>query len=238
MSRAAGLWHALGDAEVARLRAEAIRLEGVRVLVADDDAELLGLALAEMVAACRDLSCSVVRLSGRCVDPLLWRFGDLFAGLIGRGADPYGLRYVAARKMDRKARKMQLLVTSTALLSQELDLLAELEQSASDDQSYSWPGDYAKYPRKKYPDLEEKSSSTQGTVVLGVAPAEKKAQFEAAAEKKYPDLEEKSSSTQGTVVLGVAPAEKKAQFEAAAESGETAHGCSCGSNCKCNPCNC
>ncbi|KAF0933309.1 hypothetical protein E2562_017094 [Oryza meyeriana var. granulata] len=128
MSRAAGLWRSLGDAEVARLRAEAIRLEGVRVLVADDDAELLGLALAEMAAACRDLSCSVVRLSGRCVDPLLRRFGDLFAGLVGQGADPYGLRYSAARKMDRKARKMQRLVASTALLSQELDVLAELEQ--------------------------------------------------------------------------------------------------------------
>ncbi|KAL5206476.1 hypothetical protein ABZP36_034685 [Zizania latifolia] len=132
MSRAAGLWRALGDAEVRRLCGEAIRLEGVRVLVTDDDAALLDLALAEMAGACRDLELSVARLSGRCADPLLRRVDALFAGLVGRGADPHGLRYAAAKKMDRKARKMQRLVASTAHLSQELDVLAELEQGLRD----------------------------------------------------------------------------------------------------------
>lgn len=129
MSRAAGLWRALGDHHLARLRGEAIRLEGVRRLVADDDAALLALALAEMAGACRDLSRAVARLSARCADPLLRRFDALFAALLKRrAADPHGLRYAARAKMDRKARKMQRLVAATAHLCHELDVLADLEQ--------------------------------------------------------------------------------------------------------------
>ncbi|KAK8447243.1 hypothetical protein SEVIR_8G027433v4 [Setaria viridis] len=136
MSRAAGLWRALGDAHLARLRAEAIRLEGVRRFVADDDAALLALALAEKAAACRDLSRAVTRLSARCADPLVRRFDALFAALVkggGRASDPHGLRYAAEKKMDRKARKMQRLVAATAHLCHEIDVLAELEQALRRD---------------------------------------------------------------------------------------------------------
>ncbi|KAL6641898.1 hypothetical protein ACP70R_020079 [Stipagrostis hirtigluma subsp. patula] len=130
MSRAASLWRALGGAQLARLRGEAVRLEGVRRLVADDDAALLALALAEMADACRDLARAVARLSARCADPLLRRFDALFAALVkGGGGDPHGLRYAADKKMDRKARKMQRLVAATAHLCHELDVLAEMEQA-------------------------------------------------------------------------------------------------------------
>lgn len=131
MSRAASLWRALGDAgPLARGGAAAARLEGVRVLVSDDDATLLALALAEAACACGSLARAVARLAARCADPLLRRFDPLFAALVAGGAraDRHGVRYGDARKMDRKARKMQRLVAATACLCHEMDVLAELEQ--------------------------------------------------------------------------------------------------------------
>uniref|UniRef100_R7W5M8 Metallothionein-like protein n=1 Tax=Aegilops tauschii TaxID=37682 RepID=R7W5M8_AEGTA len=70
--------------------------------------------------------------------------------------------------------------------------------------------------------------------------------------KMYPDLTEQGSAAAqvaAVVVLGVAPENKAGQFEVAAgqsggagelgvAAGQSGEGCSCGDNCKCNPCNC
>ncbi|XP_062183069.1 protein PSK SIMULATOR 3-like [Phragmites australis] len=156
MSRAAALWRALGDAQLAHLRGEAVRLEGVRRLVADDDAVLLALALAEVAGACRSLSHAVARLSARCADPLLRRFDALFAALVkgGAGADLHGLRYAADKKMDRKARKMQRLVAFTAHLCHELDVLAELEQGLRRGRSAGGEGECARRVARQRQEVE------------------------------------------------------------------------------------
>nr|AAY84148.1 metallothionein [Catharanthus roseus] len=54
--------------------------------------------------------------------------------------------------------------------------------------------------------------------------------------KKYQDLE--TSATTTIIIEGVAP--KKMDFEESEKSfgAEGGHGCKCGSNCNCDPCNC
>nr|ADK11992.1 metallothionein 2 [Phytolacca americana] len=56
--------------------------------------------------------------------------------------------------------------------------------------------------------------------------------------KMYPDLGEASTSPTVTLVAGVAP--KTSYFESGLEMGESGDngGCKCGSDCKCDPCNC
>ncbi|XP_050215278.1 metallothionein-like protein type 2 [Mercurialis annua] len=56
--------------------------------------------------------------------------------------------------------------------------------------------------------------------------------------KMYPDLSYSEKTTTETLVLGVAP--EKTQFGGSFEMSVGAEngGCKCGSDCKCDPCNC
>ncbi|KAL6622474.1 hypothetical protein ACP70R_032353 [Stipagrostis hirtigluma subsp. patula] len=56
----------------------------------------------------------------------------------------------------------------------------------------------------------------------------------------YPDLAEKSATTTPTVNLSVASEKGFASRWSLRmlQSGTVGLGCSCGSSCKCNPCNC
>ncbi|XP_042390174.1 uncharacterized protein LOC121981630 [Zingiber officinale] len=127
MSKVVQLWHALRDDCFARMRDEALCLEGVRKLVADDDRHLLALARGEMEDALCALARAVAGLSRRCSDPALQRFDAAFADLVRTGADPHGFEFTG-RKMERKVKKMEQFIAAGADLHHELEVLAELEQ--------------------------------------------------------------------------------------------------------------
>ncbi|KAF6146798.1 hypothetical protein GIB67_007512 [Kingdonia uniflora] len=128
MSKVVHLWQCLSDNQVVRLREEIMNSEGVRKLVSDDDDFLVELACAEIVENLGLLARSVARLGKKCNDPVLQQFENVFDDLIQNNADLYGLQY-ALKKMERKVKKMSRFVAVSVNLYQELEVLAELEQT-------------------------------------------------------------------------------------------------------------
>lgn len=126
MSKLLHLWRAVGDAAVARLRHEIVSLDGVRKVVSDDDAFLLGLACAELVDALRVASESIAAPAARCADPCLREFRDAFFEFADTGRDRH--RWAATwKEMDMRAHKMDKQVVSTAALRRAMEDLAEAE---------------------------------------------------------------------------------------------------------------
>ncbi|PWA47225.1 hypothetical protein CTI12_AA500790 [Artemisia annua] len=122
------MWQNLSDKNMARLRNEALYLEGVRKIVSTDDVFLLGLACAEMVENLRVLAKTVTRLSKRCEDSSLRSFETLFDGFANTGRDPHGW-VLSWKEMEAKNKKMERLVTATATLHREIDELTVIENS-------------------------------------------------------------------------------------------------------------
>ncbi|XP_047333699.1 metallothionein-like protein 4A [Impatiens glandulifera] len=52
----------------------------------------------------------------------------------------------------------------------------------------------------------------------------------------YPDLGETTSTA--AIVVGVTPLKMNTEGSETNSGTEGSHGCSCGSSCRCNPCNC
>ncbi|XP_040377769.1 uncharacterized protein LOC102715289 [Oryza brachyantha] len=126
MSKLLHIWRALGDAALARLRHDLINLDGVRKVVSDHDAVLLGLASAELADALRLASRSVAALAARCADPSLREFADAFAEFADTGRDPH--RWVATwKEMDTRAHKMEKQVAATTALRRAMEELADAE---------------------------------------------------------------------------------------------------------------
>ncbi|KAJ4978449.1 hypothetical protein NE237_009229 [Protea cynaroides] len=128
MSKVVHLWKCLSDEQVFRLREEIMSSVGVRKLVSDDDEFIVGLIFAEMVDNLGFILRSVARIGKKCSDPVLQRFEHVFDELVKTGEDPYGWEFTW-KKMVRKGIKMERLIAVSTNLYQELEVLAELEQT-------------------------------------------------------------------------------------------------------------
>ncbi|KAF7076501.1 hypothetical protein CFC21_081139 [Triticum aestivum] len=127
VSRLLHVWRAVGDAAVARLRHEVVHLDGVRKVVSDDDAFLLGLARAELVDALRGASDAVAALAERCADPCLREFRDALLEFADAGRDRHRWAAPTWKEMDARARKLEKQVATTAALRRAMEELAEAE---------------------------------------------------------------------------------------------------------------
>lgn len=128
MIKVANLWHYLSDKEILRMREQILDSVGAKRLVSEDDDYLMELALDEIIENLGHLSRSVVRLGKRCTNPVYHRLEQFFTDPIQNGFQWFGWEY-RVKKMERKMKKMERLVAATTQLSQEQEVLAELEQT-------------------------------------------------------------------------------------------------------------
>ncbi|XP_010276314.1 PREDICTED: uncharacterized protein LOC104611091 [Nelumbo nucifera] len=126
MSKLVHLWKSLSDQNLTRLRHESIALEGVRKIVSNDDAFLLGLACAETVENLRLVAKSVSRLGRRCRDSGRRCFDRLFEEFSNSGHDPH-CWVLPWKEMESMQRKMDRYVTVTSTLHRAMDELSDTE---------------------------------------------------------------------------------------------------------------
>ncbi|KAG2672320.1 hypothetical protein I3760_13G035100 [Carya illinoinensis] len=128
MSKLIHLWQSLSDCQVARLREEITNSVGIKKLVSDDEDFIGDLICAEMFENMVHAAKSVARLGKKCSDPSLKSFENAFDELIKIGTDPYGWGF-SWRKMEKKVKKMERFIAANANLYQEMEILADLEQT-------------------------------------------------------------------------------------------------------------
>ncbi|KAG6390150.1 hypothetical protein SASPL_151632 [Salvia splendens] len=127
MSKLLHLWQSLSDQNLSRLRGDSICLEGVRKIVSNDDAFLLGLACAELAGNLRLIAKSIARISKKCEDASLRSFDRLFEEFADTGRDRHNWLMLSAKEIDTKMKKLDQFISSAAALHREMDELVSLE---------------------------------------------------------------------------------------------------------------
>ncbi|MQM02266.1 hypothetical protein Taro_035026 [Colocasia esculenta] len=131
MSRLVSLHRGLSESEVARLRCDVMRSQGVAYLNSADQVALVRVACAEMVDDLDATAAAVARFAGRCREG--WprgfdhvykelKVGKCLAGDISR----LGLG-LHARDVEKKVKKMEKYAASTSALYMATEELAKLE---------------------------------------------------------------------------------------------------------------
>ncbi|XWS66276.1 hypothetical protein CRYUN_Cryun05aG0185600 [Craigia yunnanensis] len=128
MSKLVHLRQCLSDKQVIRLREEIASSVGIKKLVSEDEDYIGRLICAEMIENITHVAKSVARLAKKCSDPGLKSFELVFTELVQIGADPYSWIF-SSKKMDKKVKKMECFISVNATLYQEMELLADLEQT-------------------------------------------------------------------------------------------------------------
>ncbi|XP_042425715.1 protein PSK SIMULATOR 1-like [Zingiber officinale] len=142
MSRLVSLHHSLADDEVRRLRVD-MRSPGVAYLISNDQAFLLRVACAEILAELDKAAVTVSFLGRKCCDPLLRGFDRLYSDLkAGALGSPLSLREVratadldrlglgsTAKRVEKRKERMERYVATTSDLYAEMEVLNQLEAS-------------------------------------------------------------------------------------------------------------
>ncbi|KAG6485133.1 protein PSK SIMULATOR 1-like [Zingiber officinale] len=142
MSRLVSLHHSLADDEVRRLRVD-MRSPGVAYLISNDQAFLLRVACAEILAELDKAAVTVSFLGHKCCDPLLRGFDRLYSDLkAGALGSPLSLREVratadldrlglgsTAKRVEKRKERMERYVATTSDLYAEMEVLNQLEAS-------------------------------------------------------------------------------------------------------------
>lgn len=128
MLKVVNLWQGLSDGEVLSLREGTVNSVGVKMLVSENDDYLMELALNEILDNFQSLAMSVARLGKRCTDPVYHRFEHFVCNPAQNYVQWSGWEY-KRKKMERKVKKMEKFAAAMTQFCQELEVLAEVEQT-------------------------------------------------------------------------------------------------------------
>ena len=128
MSKLVSIWQSLTEGRVVRLREEIGNSVGIQKLVSEDVDYLMELVLAEIVENLRSVAKSVVVFGKKCTDSEYHNLERIFDDVVEIAPKWHSWQF-KPKKMEKKVKKMESFVAATEQLFQELEVLAELEQS-------------------------------------------------------------------------------------------------------------